>query len=72
MGADDAGSVVEARPDRRVAVAEVGDHPLQRVQRARVAAHGRGMGAQRDERRGAEVLQPGAAVDQQRLGEDAG
>ena len=72
VGADDTGSVVEAGPDRRVAVAEVGDDALQRVQRGRVAAGGGGMGAQRGERLGGQVRQPGAAVDQQGLGEDAG
>ncbi len=33
MGADDARSVVESWPDGSVAVAEVGDYPLQRVER---------------------------------------
>ncbi len=72
MGAGNAGGVVEAGPAGSVAVAEVGDHPLQRVEAGRVTPAGGGMGVQRREGRSGEVLQAGAAVDQQGLAEDAG
>lgn len=65
MGADDAGRVVLAGPDRGIAMAEVGDHSLQRVQRGRLTSRRGWVGIESGEGHGTEVLQAGAAVDQQ-------
>ena len=72
IGSLDAGRVVVAGAHRRIAVAERGDHTLQRVKRRLVLAAGdRGMGVQPGERPGGQVGQARAAVDQQRLAEHA-
>ena len=69
IGSLDAGRVVVAGAHRRIAVAERGDHTLQRVKRRLVlAARGGGVGVQPGERPGGQVGQAGTAVDQQRLG----
>ena len=73
IGSLDARRVVVAGAHRRVAVAERGDHTLQRVKRRLVlAAAGRGVGMQPGERPVSQVGQAGTAVDQQRLAENAG
>ena len=72
-GALDDRDVHAAGPDGSIAVPERSGRLLERVERCLVlAAAGRGMGMQQGECPGGQVGQAGTAIDQQRLGQDAG
>ena len=52
-------------------MAQLGDHPLQRIQHRSLVSVGGRMRPQRGERRGVQVVEPGTAVEQQGLAEHA-
>ena len=63
IGAFDLGGVVVSGAHRRIAMAQRGDHPLQRIQHRSLVPVGGRMRPQRDERRGVQVVEPGTAVE---------